>query len=172
MQRAPLFSKNTDQHHVLQDMARLIRARHYSIRTEQSYLDWAARFLRFVATKPLSEISGENIEAFLSYLAVERKATASTQNVALNALVFLMTQVLRRPKEDFNFRYAKRSRHLPMVLSPSEVSRLLTAMSGVYALMAGLMYGLRYAPDGVCASACPGCEFRLSPTAAARCQGQ
>jgi len=126
---------------VLKEMVRLIRSRHYSIRTEHSYIDWASRFLRFIDNKPLQQIQTGDVESFLSGLVVDRNVAASTQNQALNAVVFLLTQVLDRPREEFQFKHSKRPRRLPVVLSQREVKNLLGRMSGVYRLMAGLMYG-------------------------------
>ncbi len=126
---------------VLLNMTRLIRSRHYSIRTEQSYIDWVARFFNFTQYKPLSNLAKQDVEDFLSNMVVERRVAASTQNQALNALVFLLTQVLERPREEFNFKHSKRPQRLPVVLSQDEVNQLLKSMSGTYFLMAGLMYG-------------------------------
>ena len=126
---------------VLKAMARAIRSRHYSIRTEKSYIDWAARFLRSLKDKPVEAVVRTDVEEFLSALVLERNVAASTQNLALNAISFLLTQVLGREKEEFSFKHSKRPRRLPVVLSIDEVSALLSAMSGKYQLMAGLMYG-------------------------------
>ncbi len=75
------------------------------------------------------------------FIHILNKYTASSQNQALNALVFLLTQVLEKPREEFNFKHSKRPQRLPVVLSQSEVNTLLKCMSGTYLLMAGLMYG-------------------------------
>jgi site-specific recombinase XerD len=122
-------------------MARLIRSKHYSIRTEQTYLDWASRFLRSLGEKPVSSINRQHVEHFLSDLAISKNVAASTQNQALNAIIFLLHQVLDRPKEEFHFRHSKRPRRLPEVMAVSEVQALLSEMSGKHQLMAGLMYG-------------------------------
>ena len=134
-------SATTDHHDVLKQMIRLIRSRHYSIRTEQSYLGWVSRFFKFVQQKTLNAIQASDVEEFLSGLVIDRKVSASTQNQALNALVFLLTQVMGRPREEFDFKHSKRPKRLPVVLSQREVNRLLEQISGVYLLMAGLMYG-------------------------------
>ena len=122
-------------------MLALIRKRHYSIRTEQAYLDWVVRFFKFLDFKPLTQIEASDVSHFLSYLAVERHVAVSTQNQALNAIVFLLTQVLQRPREAFDFSHAKRPKRLPVVLSVNEVKHLLEHLSGTYLLMAGLLYG-------------------------------
>ena len=86
-------------------------------------------------------VSPQDVEAFLSYLAVERKVSKSTQNIALNAVVFLMREVLNRNPDEYKFRHAKRGRRLPTVLSKAEVKRLLEHAPLSYRLMMGLMYG-------------------------------
>lgn len=126
---------------VLKDLARILRTRQYSIRTEQSYTDWSHRFLRFCADKPIESLSDGDVERFLSHLAIERKVAASTQNLALNALSFFFKEVLQRPLDELRFSHAKRPKRLPVVLTRNEVQRLLAKMDGVYGLMAGLMYG-------------------------------
>ena len=119
-----------------------IRVRHYSIRTERAYVQWVARFLSFYKDKSPEYISAGDIQSYLSYLAEERKVAASTQNQALNAIVFFFKEVLKRDPGDFSdFVRAKRPTRIPEVLTRSEVERLLEAMSGVNQLMAGLLYG-------------------------------
>ena len=121
-------------------LVRLIRTRHYSIRTEEAYRDWVARFLAG-AGKPPDNLTGADAGAFLSYLAVERGVAPSTQNQALNALSFFFKQVLRRELEVGEVRHARRPRRLPVVMTREEVRRLLDQLEGTYGLMAGLMYG-------------------------------
>ena len=135
------FPKGSDAEDLLVAMARIIRSRHYSIRTEQSYLDWASRFLNSVGGKSVSTINRQDVERFLSDLAVNRNVAASTQNSALNAITFLLTQVMERPKEEFEFKHSKRPRRIPVAMSVAETERFLSAMSDKYQLMAGLMYG-------------------------------
>ncbi|HID07266.1 MAG TPA: integron integrase, partial [Armatimonadetes bacterium] len=121
---------------------RAIRLRHYSIRTERVYENWAMRFIRFHGNRGPSSLGSREVKAFLEYLAVDRKVSASTQNQALNALVFLYNQVLEMPLSGLDdVVRAKRKRRLPVVLSQSEVRRLLDQMEGVYRLMATLLYG-------------------------------
>ena len=119
-----------------------IRLRHYSIRTERAYEQWVGRLLSFFKDKPVDSIDADDIQTYLNYLAEERKVAASTQNQALNAIVFFFKEVLKRDPGDFSdFVRAKRPTHVPEVLTRSEVERLLDAMSGVNQLMAGLLYG-------------------------------
>lgn len=119
-----------------------IRSRHYSIRTEQAYEDWVRRFVTFHNLKSPRDLGANAVKEYLEYLAEVRKVAASTQNQALNALVFLYEKVLEEPLGAMgDFTRAKRPRRLPVVLTRNEVSRLLDQMSGTYGLMAGLLYG-------------------------------
>ena len=119
-----------------------MRVRHYSIRTERAYAQWIGRLLSFYKDKPAESIDTDDIQRYLNYLADERKVAASTQNQALNAIVFFFKEVLKRDPGDFSdFVRAKQPLHVPEVLTRSEVERLLDAMSGVNQLMAGLLYG-------------------------------
>lgn len=126
---------------ILKQLARKIREHHYSIRTEKSYLNWSSRFFKYVGDKQANLISKDDISAFLSHLAIDKQVAASTQNVALNAITFLMTRVLGKDKEQLDFKHARRPKRLPVVLSVREVQKLITNMTGKYQLMAGLMYG-------------------------------
>jgi integron integrase len=119
-----------------------IRTRHYSIRTEQAYADWARRFLAFHADVPVDRLAEAEISSFLTHLAVRERVAASTQNQALNALVFFFRNVLHRELDSaFRFLRAKRPRRLPTVLSREEVRALLGRLSGQHLLMAQLLYG-------------------------------
>jgi len=120
-----------------------IRSRHYSYRTETSYLDWVRRFIAFNGyANPGGLDAAAAVKAFLDYLALEREVTASTQNQALNALVFFYGEALQKPIGEIEeFARAKRPRRLPEVMTRDEVQRLLSKMSGTTGLMAGLMYG-------------------------------
>jgi integron integrase len=120
-----------------------IRSRHYSYRTEISYLDWVRRFIAFHGyANPEGLNAPAAVKTYLDYLAVEREVTASTQNQALNALVFFYGEVLQKPIGEIEeFARAKRPRRLPEVMTRDEVKRLLSKMSGITGLMAGLMYG-------------------------------
>ena len=116
-----------------------VRSRHYSYRTETAYLDWVRRFIAFHNYADPRELDAPtSVKTYLDYLAVEREVAASTQNQALNALVFFYGQVLRKPLGEMEeFARAKRPRRLPEVMTRDEVQRLLSKMSGI----TGLMYG-------------------------------
>lgn len=119
-----------------------IRVKHYSYRTEQTYVQWVKRFILFSGKRHPSEMGEAEIAAFLTDLAVERRVSPGTQNQALNALVFLYKHVLRRPLGDIvGAVRAKRRQRLPVVLTPSEVGALLDHLEGVYWLTGCLLYG-------------------------------
>ncbi|MGD0807752.1 MAG: integron integrase [Anaerolineales bacterium] len=120
----------------------VIRRKHYSIRTEQAYVDWVRRFLAFQAPLPPERLAEPEISAFLTHLAVREKVAASTQNQALNALVFFFRNVLQKSLDaPFQLVRAKRPLRLPTVLSKEEVHRVLRGLSGEHLLMAQLLYG-------------------------------
>ena len=120
----------------------VLRARHCSIRTEDSYLPWMRRFIGFHQGKDPRLLDSAVIEEFLTYLAVEERVAASTQNQALSAVAFLYRHVLKRRLSKLEgIVHAKRPVRLPVVLTQEEVQRLLEFMSGRYKLMAGLLYG-------------------------------
>ena len=136
-------SASTDEtwQKILQDMRKRLRLKRRSYRTEQTYLAWVERFSKF-ASKPPEAVSGEDVQNFLTYLVVERKVAPSTQNQALNALVFLFRHVLQRDIQPYvDAVRAKERRRLPTVLTKEEVGRVLGHMKGVYNLIGRLMYG-------------------------------
>jgi integron integrase len=120
----------------------VIRKKHYSYRTEQTYIDWIKRFIYFNDKRHPKEMGEKEIARFISHLAINRRVAASTQNQALNAIVFLYKQVLRRELGDFgHMERAKRPKKLPVVLSKEEVEMVLGFIDGTKALMAKLLYG-------------------------------
>ena len=120
-----------------------IRGRHYSIRTETAYLDWVRRFIAFYGYADPKSMDGTvEVKEYLDFLAMEREVAASTQNQALNALVFFFKNALHKPFGEMDaFVRAKRPQRLPEVMTKEEVQALFAQMEGVTALMAGLMYG-------------------------------
>jgi len=115
------------------------RRRGLAVGTEQSYEHWALRFLVFHRKTEPESLKPTDIEAYLSFLGLRRDVSARTQNIALNALVFLFREVLRQP--DLAFGDFARARRLPTVLDTSEVSAVLGCLEGTQRLMIGLMYG-------------------------------
>ena len=117
-----------------------IRLKHYSIRTEQTYVDWIKRFVLFNNKRHPAEMGGAEVEAFLTYLAVEGKVAASTQNQAKAAVLFLYRQVLNQELPWLeNVEQAKVSRRLPVVLTVNETRALLDRLKGVHKLQANLL---------------------------------
>ena len=138
----PLNQIRTTHHGLLVRFTREIRRRGYAYRTEQSYEQWICRFIIFCKGVAPEEVAVDEVKSFLDYLAIRRRVSASTQNQALNALVFLYKQVLRRELGELGaFVRAKRPRNLPIVLSRSEVSALLAQLEGTQNLVASLLYG-------------------------------
>jgi len=127
---------------LLEQVRAAIRIRHYSIRTEQAYLGWIKQFILFHNKRHPAEMSAFEITAFLNHLASERRVSASTQNQALNALVFLYKAVLDKPVNELEgLVRAKRAKRLPVVLTTEEVIRLLSQLKEAQWLMASLLYG-------------------------------
>jgi integron integrase len=123
-------------------MIRSLRCLHYSYRTEEAYVDWARRFLSFAQAERVEELDAGRVRAFLERLAVVGKVSASTQNQALNALVFFFREGLGKELGQLGeFTPAKRPRKIPVVLTRSEVERLFQCLSGENRLMARLLYG-------------------------------
>ncbi|MCK5849482.1 MAG: integron integrase [Kiritimatiellae bacterium] len=119
-----------------------IRVKHYSIRTEQSYENWLARFLTFHDLKDPRLLSAGSVTVYLDYLADVRRVSASTQNQALCALVFFWKHVLFLDLGELgDFHHAKRPKRLPVVMTKTEIDRLFEHMDSIYGLMAGLLYG-------------------------------
>jgi integron integrase len=137
----PRFARSAQSFPLLETLARTIRSMQYSIRTEQAYVDWCHRFLAFCGDKDHAALGREDVQRFLSHLAVERSVSAKTQSLAYNAVAFLFEQVLERPLEDVRFAKTRRQARLPVVLNKEEARRLLAELDGTFGLMARLMYG-------------------------------
>ena len=119
-----------------------LRLKNYAYRTEKSYLYWIKQYILFHNKRHPNEMGGSEIEQFLTHLAATKKVAASTQNQALSALLFLYREVLDLPLDlTFQSVQARRPKHLPTVLSKTEVERVLRQMSGETLLMAQLLYG-------------------------------
>jgi integron integrase len=120
----------------------VMRLNRYSPRTEQAYVDWIKRFIRFHGIRHPQEMGADEVKAFLSYLAVEMNVAASTQNQAFSALLFLYQEVLKQrlPWIDDIVR-AKRPKRVPVVFTQDEAKAVLSRMSGTPRLMAHLLYG-------------------------------
>lgn len=119
-----------------------LRLEHYALRTEKTYWQWIRKFVEYNHDTRPSKMGAPEIHAFLSHLALNENVAASTQNQALNALVFLYRKVLKKEVGDFSdFPRAKRGKRLPTVCSRSEIQQLLGHTEGVEGLIVRLLYG-------------------------------
>jgi integron integrase len=141
-----------------------IRARHYSPRTEKVYVSWVRRFVIHHGKRHPERLGADEIRAFLSYLATDRRVSASTQNQALCALLFLYRHVLGIGVDWIDeITPARRPSRLPVVLTMREARALLAEMTGVSWLMASLLYG-----SGLRLMEC--CRLRVQDVSLARCE--
>ena len=130
------------QPRLLDRVRNALRVRHYSLRTEEAYINWIKRYIYFHNKKHPESLGEKEIAGFLSYLATEKHVSASTQNQALSALLFLYKQVLEVELDWLNdVVRAKRPKRLPVVLSRPQLLQLFSLMDGRNKLMAELMYG-------------------------------
>ena len=127
---------------LLEQVRERIRVKHYALRTEYTYVDWIRRFILFHHKRHPRDMGAAEVEGFLSYLATTRSVSASTQNQAKAALLFLYKEVLGTalPWLD-EITQAKESRRLPVVLTSHEVKALLEGLNGTMWLVASLLYG-------------------------------
>lgn len=127
---------------LLDQVRGILRIHHYSIRTEEVYIQWIKRFILFHNKRHPLEMGEHEVTTFLTHLAVDKHVSASTQNQALSALLFLYKKVLNLELEWLeDVVRAKRPKHLPVVLTKLEVMNVLDSMNGVNALAARLLYG-------------------------------
>jgi integron integrase len=127
---------------LLDQVRDLIRVKHYSIRTERTYLDWIKRYILFHDKRHPKDMGASEVTAFLTHLAVVGQVSSSTQNQALSAILFLYREVLGIELPWLNdVVRAKLPQRLPMVLTRSEVRAILDRLSDDYALMGQLLYG-------------------------------
>lgn len=133
---------DTPKMKLLGQMREALRARTYSPRTEQSYVMWIRRYVQFHDLRHPDEMGEAEINAFLTHLAVKRKVSASTQNQALSALLFLYRHVLHRDIGELGeVIRARRPRRLPVVMTRDEVRAVLRRLSGEKQLIGSLLYG-------------------------------
>jgi site-specific recombinase XerD len=118
-----------------------LQARHYARRTVKTYEQWLRRFLRFHGMRHPREMGSAEVNAFLTHLAVEGQVSASTQNQALSAVLFLYRELLERDLDLEGVVRARKPQRLPVVLTEEEVRSVLQRLEGSEALVAGLLYG-------------------------------
>ena len=141
--KRPSDTSETDRKPKLMDrLCEALRSRHYSRRTEETYCHWVKRFIFFHKVRHPAEMAEPEINAFLTHLAVKEKVSASTQNQALSALLFLYRHVIGREVGDLGkVIRARKPTRLPVVMTRDEVKAVLANLTGDKWLMASLMYG-------------------------------
>src|SRR5262249_14605197 len=153
---------------LLEQVRDILSLKHYSLRTERSYCDWIERFIRFHRLRHPKEMGAPEISEFLTHLARIGGVSASTQNQALSALLFLYQQVLKQKVGWITeVERARQPKRIPVVLTRDEVHKIFAHLHGTPRLMAGL---LAASPDGMCSFARERCRFRLCPNHGARRQ--
>lgn len=142
MNRLSSSQKEAQKPRLLDRVRQALRTRHYSYRTEESYVSWIRRFVLFHNKRHPDEMGEKEISEFLTHLAVKKRVSASTQNQALCALLFLYREVLGREMDAVkNIVWAKRPSRMPTVLTQDETRALFGQLSGTTLLMASLLYG-------------------------------
>ena len=127
---------------LLDQVRNVLRCKHYSLRTEQAYVDWIKRYIYFHDKQHPADMNESHVAAFLTYLAVQRKVASSTQNQALCALVFLYKNVLEIELGDFSgLIRAKKPAKLPVVFTRDEIRNIMLHLDGTVWIMAQLLYG-------------------------------
>ena len=127
---------------LLAELRQALRVRHYSARTEEAYVAWVRRFVRFAGMRHPRELGEADVRGFLSHLAEPSRLSAASQNQAASALVFLYEQVVRRPLSPVTgVVRAREPERLPVVLTREEVRRVVAALGGVSRLVVLLLYG-------------------------------
>jgi len=126
----------------LNEIHDFMMVRRYSKRTIKTYITWIRAFINFHRKQHPADMGSTDVESFLTYLAVKRKVSASTQSLALNALAFLYNKFLDLPLEDMSeFKRARRQAKIPTVLTQGEIALLLEQVPPQYKLLLGLLYG-------------------------------
>jgi integron integrase len=127
---------------LMQQVIQACRVRHYSLRTEDTYCHWIREYIRFNNRQHPSMLTSVEVEAYLTHLAVERHVSPATQNIALNAIVFLYRNVLCQELGQFEgWVRAKKKQKLPVVFTADEAARVINHLSPSYRLPAALLYG-------------------------------
>ena len=127
---------------IIDNLAADIKTRHYSRKTLKAYADWSRKFQSYLRNKPPDELSATDVKAYITYLAVNCKVAASTQNQAFNALLFLYRHILKKDFGDHkDIPRAKKSKYIPVVLSRKEIDAVLKHLGHPYDLAVKLLYG-------------------------------
>jgi integron integrase len=137
-----LVLQSTKKPRLLAEVHNVARMRHFSIRTEQAYVNWIRRFILFHQKRHPRDMGEAEIRTFISHLAVEGEISASTQTVALSALLFLYRDVLKKELPYVsNIERAQKPKRLPLVFTRDETKRILATLEGAHWLVVGLLYG-------------------------------
>jgi len=135
------ISRETRKPKLLDEVKALLRIKHYSKRTEEAYIEWIRRYIIFHNKKHPAEMGEKEITQYLNHLAQKENVSASTQNLALCAIVFLYKQVLKKEPGELKLTWAKKGKKLPIVFSRVEVRKILNNLNGINRIMANLLYG-------------------------------
>ena len=140
--KEPLKTTNADWTSVYDNLESEIKLRHYSPKTLRAYRGWIRQLQAFTGSKEPQLLSGSDVKAFLTHLAVKRKVSASSQNQAFNALLFFFRHILKQePGELKDVPRAKRKPYIPVVLSRQEIDAVIGTLSYPYHLIVNLLYG-------------------------------
>jgi site-specific recombinase XerD len=131
------MKENAQWEAVAEEMRKMLRLKHRSFRTEKAYLGWVNRLRHFLNEESPYSLDSTSVKDFMTHLAVEHKVSASTQNQAFNAVLFLFRHVLDKEIGEISDALrAKKKRRLPVVLTKLEINRLFDMMSGLHRIMA------------------------------------
>jgi len=137
-----LVLQSTSKPRLFAEVRTVARMRHFSIRTEQAYVNWIRRFILFHKKRHPRNMGEAEIRTFISHLAVESEISASTQTVALSALLFLYRDVLKKELPYVsNIERARKPKRLPLVFTRNETKRILINLEGAQWLVVSLLYG-------------------------------
>lgn len=135
-------SESPEWDSVIADLAAEIKTRHYSRKTLKTYAHWSRQFQGFLKNKPPGMLSSKDVKEYLTYLAVAGRVSASTQNQAFHAILFLFRHALKQEFGDFkDLPRAKKSKYIPVVLSRKEIDTVLKHLPSPYDLVVKLLYG-------------------------------
>ncbi|MRR54267.1 MAG: hypothetical protein EG822_07125 [Deltaproteobacteria bacterium] len=137
----PTSDEGKKWNQIIEKMIKVMRLKHLSLNTEKTYTGWSRRFQEYVNGKGPNDLCTDDIRSFLSYLAIEKKIAASTQNQALNSVLFLFRHGLGKQVDDLDAVRAGKKRRLPVVFFPEEVNQVFNYLHGTMKLMAMLTYG-------------------------------
>lgn len=118
-----------------------IRVKHYSLKTEKTYLEWAEKYIRFHGIRHPETMGRDEVAAYITHLAVDKNYSGATQDQALHALLFMYEHVVGKKLEHIDFLRSKKSKRIPDVLTQDEVKKILGRLRGVYYIIGRLLYG-------------------------------